>query len=94
MRKQTFPPIYDFGITTMKGVVDSIGNSPVFGFEEITPEWKAASYAIRAQQESGDPIDEDSIEAHLDVLIERGAVFEYRPAKLLALAYAEGEVAP
>ena len=85
----TLPPVYDFGITTLDGVVESINNSPVQGFEDITPEWKAMSYVVRGQQESGYPIDEDSVEAHLDILVESGAEFEYPRAMQMALTYSE-----
>ena len=85
------PDLYDFGIATLKGVVESINNSPVQGYEDLTSEWKAASYAIRAQQESGYPIDEDSVEAHLDILVENGAEFEYQEAMRMVMTYSQGE---
>lgn len=76
---------YDFGITNLQGVVESINNSPVQGFEQYTPAFKAASYAYEAQIASGYEISEEAIETHLDILVEAGAEFDYFDALSIAL---------
>lgn len=79
-------PSYDFGYKTLEQVVEQINNSPVQGFEDHTPEFLAAAYACDAQEESGYEITQDAIEAHLDILSENGAEFDYQEAVKVALA--------
>lgn len=79
-------PSYDFGYKTLEQVVEQINNSPVQGFEDHTPEFLAAAYACDAQKESGYEITQDAIEAHLDILSENGAEFDYQEAVKVALA--------
>ncbi|MGB0467742.1 MAG: hypothetical protein ACPGF7_09480 [Pontibacterium sp.] len=71
---------YDFGVTTLEGVVESINESPVQGFEDVKAEFKAASYAYDAADEAGYGCSVENIEAHLDILVAAGAVFDYKEA--------------
>lgn len=85
--------IYDFGITDLAGVVENINNSAVFGFENLTSEYKAASHAASAALESDDSIiiDGDNIGAHLEFLISAGAVFDNAAAVNIGVELAAGE---
>jgi hypothetical protein len=50
----------------------------------------AATYAYDACDTDGKYVD-DEIEAHLDMLVESGAVFDYQKAKKIAISYVGGE---
>lgn len=76
-------PSYDFGYSSLESVVETINNAPVQGFEEHTPEYLAAAYAVDA---CSDEVTEANIEAHLDVLSEAGAEFSLFEAIKLATA--------
>lgn len=74
---------YDFGYTTLEGVVERVNTGAVQGFEDHTSEHLAASYAFDAAQESGFT-DGASVEAHLDFLAESGAEFDHAEALRIA----------
>lgn len=76
----------NFNGKTLVQVVELINESPVQGFEEHTPEFLAAAYAVDAQSESGYEMSQEAVEAHLNVLVENGAEFDYQNAVNRALA--------
>ncbi len=63
---------------TLGDVVELVNEGTCEGIEgmEFTPEHLAGQYAQRAAQESGYPVDADSVEAHLEFLSDAGAVFD------------------
>lgn len=73
-------PEYDFGYTTIEGVVERINDGPVQGFEHLTSEYLAAAYAVAAADEGEGPVTADDIEAHLEILSEHGASFDHNQA--------------
>lgn len=79
---------YDFGIASLEGVIENINNSPVQGFKELTAEFKAASYALDALREADEsaPVNEEGIEAHLEILTDNGALFDSSQAAMIAIA--------
>ncbi|OOF10887.1 hypothetical protein [Salinivibrio sp. PR919] len=61
--------------------------SPYFGGTDLRePHDMAGQYAFEAAEESG-YLDDDSISAHLDLLQESGARFDYQDALKVALSY-------
>lgn len=60
--------------------------------EELTdasPELIAAAYALDACRESGYGFGKEEIEAHLDSLVEAGAIFEFIAAREIAIKNVE-----
>lgn len=88
--------IYDFGITTLEGIVGRVNTGPTQGFEHLTAEYLAASYAASAALEGseGGEIDAESIEAHLDVLSEAGAKFHAGQATQIGLELVKASAEP
>lgn len=82
--------IYSFNThncNTVESVVERINDGPVQGFEQLTSNMLAASYAADAAVESG-YTSSDSIEAQLDYIAENGAIFDKGPALDLAVEMA------
>ncbi|HIF9321687.1 TPA: hypothetical protein ACX6QP_002184 [Photobacterium damselae] len=67
-------------------ITDTAKNGATVGFERHTAEYIAAAYALDAITEVDAPIDEDNINAHLEVLKEAGAIFDQIDALNLALS--------
>lgn len=76
-------------LLTIEEIVNHTNNSPLQGFEWETPELVAATYAVKAQEENGYPMDENAAYVHLDVLVDAGAEFDYSEAVKLAISYKE-----
>lgn len=79
---------YDFGHKTLEQVAERVTLGATQGFEELTSDFLAASYAAKAMQESGF-CDEESAEAHLEILAEAGAEFDAKQAAKLAVNLCE-----
>lgn len=74
-------PSYDFNqFSSIESVAEFINNSPVQGFEDHTPEYLAAAYAIFSS-ECGEI---EEAESHLNFLSEAGAEFVFSEALRLA----------
>jgi len=58
------------------------------GTSSHTPEQLAAQYALEAARESGYAVDADALSAHLDFLVDAGAVFDPAAALQIAIAAA------
>lgn len=83
---------YDFGYKTLEQVAERVNEGATQGFEHLTSEFLAASYAADAAiegTESTSDIDADIIEEQLDVLREAGAEFETAEAISIALSLVE-----
>ncbi len=73
---------------TLEEIVTAINNnneSGIQGFDYITPDFVAAHYAYASVKEAGYGIDKGTIAAHLDILKESGANFDYAKAIQSAL---------
>ncbi|HAS6410392.1 TPA: hypothetical protein I7256_20825 [Vibrio vulnificus] len=71
----------------LSDVVEMI-NEESYTCDDLTSAEMAGQYAFDAQTEAGYSIDSTAIEAHLDVLIEAGAEFDYQEAIAHGLALA------
>lgn len=70
---------FDFGYRTLEQVIEMINDADkdgVQGFEEMTADYLAASYAQVASEEEGNGDDQESWEAHLELLADYGAEFD------------------
>ena len=67
---------------SLSDVVEIINDD---GTSLYTPHHIAAQYAHNAADEAGYGISKDNIEAHFDVLVDAGAMFDYQQASDLAL---------
>ncbi|HLV84214.1 MAG TPA: hypothetical protein VKY62_10600 [Devosia sp.] len=84
--------IHDFGIATLEGIVERVNTGPTQGFEHLTSEYLAASYAASAVLESDDMSADgelDAVEYHLELLAEAGATFDAPQAERFALEMVE-----
>ncbi|MDN0082383.1 hypothetical protein QU487_06400 [Crenobacter sp. SG2305] len=78
--------------TSTKAIIDAINNAPIVeGMEgiEFSAEQLAGQYAAQAQIAAGDPVDEQALQAHLDVLKAEGAKFDVSAAIAHGLAFAK-----
>lgn len=76
-------PSYDFNqFSSIESVAEFINNSPIQGFDDHTPEYLAAAYAIDASETDSS----DELAAHLDCLVDAGAEFGFSEAPGLTTA--------
>ncbi|BBU96512.1 MULTISPECIES: hypothetical protein [Providencia] len=77
-------PTYDFNkFQNLSQAVQHINDGAAQGFDDYTPEYLAAAYALGSAKETGYD-DDASIEATLDFLVENGANFNFHEALKLA----------
>ena len=74
-----------FAHSTLERAVETISEGTSF----YTPEQLAGWYAYEASREAGFGYDDDTLEAHLDVIRDAGAVFDQAGAIAAARGFAE-----
>ena len=82
-------------MTEIVGIINGAADGHVEGIEgiEFTPAQLAGQYAQAAAAESGYSSDAECIDAHLEILAEKGAEFDFSTALTHGMAIAAAEAA-